>query len=639
MFSVRSLRALGATVACSTITLFPFISSAQAITQLDSIVVTATRSPITRAQAMADIVVIDRKAIEQSGAQTVAQLLSVFAGVEIAETGGVAKTTGLFLRGTKTAQSLILLNGVKLENAGSGGGNLEFIPLNSIERIEVVQGPASAAYGSSAVGGVVQIFTRSDSPNLRLQASAGSFGSAQASINLGGPFKQGAVVSAGRWQASLGTSRSKGFDATLPTSSNAQLDRDGARQTNATVSTDFRLLDAVNLGFSLLKNQGHTDYDDSFSTPDSAKLKFSNGQVAAYATINPVQGWSSTLRLARSQIDYAYRAFDYSPKAITQMVQWENEAKLNPVASLVFGIDQDRQKVSGVGVEYQTDQRRSRAFWLGSTGAVGPHQWRLQARRDSIKSPVIGGAVAAPSAQLTANHYAAAYGFRLATNSVVSLSSATAFRAPTFDDLFSPFGGNPSLTAERSRNIELLLQQRSGAADWSLAAFSQTIRDAIELDADFSPQNQQQAKVRGLTGRLQWQFNLGSTAVALRANLTAQDPKSRSLQINQTTGFNQLGESTTLARRARVHGGLSADFSQGPISYFVSLRGQGKRVDSDLTPLGGYLLGDLRVNYLWQPGLNVFVKALNLTNKQYETAAGYRSQPRAFQIGFDWTAQ
>jgi vitamin B12 transporter len=593
---------------------------AQSVNSLEPVTITATRTPLTRAQAMADVVIIDRQMIEQSGAQTVAQLLSSFAAVEIAENGGQGKTTGVFLRGTKTAQSLILLNGSKLENASSGGANLEFLPLNAIERIEVVQGPASAVYGSSAIGGVIHIITRSDTPTQVVQASVGSRGTRQLRAATGGAFSQGS------WQVQLGTQRTNGFDATLPASKNAQADNDGARQDSASAFANWRVADGFKVGLNAMKSSGSSQYDDSFSTPETARLKFGNSQLGVDLNMKPMQSWESNLRLSRSQINYEFFAFEFSPKAVTRALAWENQYRLNPATSIVFGADSTKQQVKGAGVTYETDTRNNSAYWLGTVGSNASHQWRVQARHDKITSPNSQG--------LSANHYSAAYGYQFTPTTVLSISTATAFRAPTFDDLFSPFGGNPNLRPEKSKSWEMLLQQRSGATDWSVVLFSQVIRDAIELDADFTPQNQQKATVRGVTAKLLHSESFGTDRLTFRSHLTAQDPTGRS-----QNGLGLAAVETQLARRARVHGALGLDYQFGPFNAGSQIRAQGKRVDADGSPLAPYAVVDVNANYQLQAGLSAQLKLLNLANRQYETAAGYRSQPRAVSLGLTWRGQ
>ncbi|HOA94508.1 MAG TPA: TonB-dependent receptor plug domain-containing protein, partial [Quisquiliibacterium sp.] len=127
---------------------------------LDQVVVTANRAERPIGETLADVTVIDRDEIDRSAAAGLPELLRAYGALEISQNGGPGAVSGLFLRGTRTSQTLILVDGVRLENPSSGGGNLEYLPLSAIDRIEIVRGPASAMYGSGAIGGVIQIFTR-----------------------------------------------------------------------------------------------------------------------------------------------------------------------------------------------------------------------------------------------------------------------------------------------------------------------------------------------------------------------------------------------------------------------------------------------------------------------------------------------
>ena len=146
---------------------FPCLIHAQ---PLPAVVVTATRIERPIAESLVDITVIDAADIARSGAASLTELLRNHGGAEISQNGGAGALSGLFLRGTKTSQTLILVDGVRLENPTYGGANLEFLPLAAIERIEIVRGPSSALYGSGAIGGVVHIITRADdAPAVRAQ--------------------------------------------------------------------------------------------------------------------------------------------------------------------------------------------------------------------------------------------------------------------------------------------------------------------------------------------------------------------------------------------------------------------------------------------------------------------------------------
>ena len=592
---------------------------AQPAQSLEPVVVTATRRLQAISETLGDVTIISAEQIRQSGARSVAQLLAQEAGVEIAETGGERNTTGLFLRGTKTAQSLLLIDGVTIENASSGGGALEFIALESIDRIEIIRGPSSALYGSAAIGGVVQIFTRS---GARQSASleVGSRNSQRVRADIG-------VAQNGfSFSASAHHSSTSGFDATLPTSSNAQLDKDGSRASGGTAKLGFANAQlAVNL--RAIVNQGQTAYDDAFSTPETARLKFRSAVTSVDGSYKISDSWSAALRVNRSAIDYEYLAFTYAPKAVTNSIELSNDFSFKlgavPIQG-VIGVLNQVQTVAGEGVSYSADKRTDHALWASLTAQVDAHRFKLQLRQDSLS--------AALGPRYEKTNGAAAWGYQISPQWQVSASAASAFRAPTFDDLYSPFGGNTALRPETSKSIEFLAQHRTQSTELVVSIFNQKIRDAIELDSSFTPQNLDSVKIAGVSLRGAVQ----SGALKLRGQVTFQDPKRAVLN---NTGQGNTGQLTDvlLARRARRHLSAALDYTAGPWLLTADMRSQSARIDTDTTTIAGYGVLGLTARYQLDSNWTTKLRINNMLDRSYATANGYRSEPRSVYLSVQWS--
>ena len=150
---------------------------------------TATRTPQPIEQLIADVTIIDADEIARSGAQSLTELLQRQAGVEILQNGGPGSTSGVFIRGANRGQTLLLIDGLRVSSASVGAPSLEAVPLDQVERIEILRGPASSLYGADAIGGVIQMFTRTPSEQFTGNAERGLRHVSHAHI-VGGPVRR-----------------------------------------------------------------------------------------------------------------------------------------------------------------------------------------------------------------------------------------------------------------------------------------------------------------------------------------------------------------------------------------------------------------------------------------------------------------
>ncbi len=606
---VPSLVSINPVLAQSTHPLVVAQNAGQSAAQSEPIVVTANRAARPVSETLSDVTVISRRDIADAGASTLPELLQSFGGVEISQNGGAGKVSGLFVRGTRTAQTVILVDGVRLENPLSGGGNLEFLPISSIDRIEVLRGPSSSLYGSGAVGGVIQIFTRRGEGPIQSNGSI-SFGSQSTRVfNVG---VSGRVGEQGDTSVALGYSadRTAGYEATTPGSSAYQADRDGTRQSSINASVQHRLNQQWTVGGSVLSSNGRSSYDDGFSTPDTARLRFASRAMNAYVSGKLTPTWETSLRYGQTKIESSYDAFVFEPKLATNSWSWQNNINLSG-GKWLFGYEQMRQSIAGEGVtggnfSYLRDYRNSRSWFAGFEANSGQHLWRVHARNDSIDE--LGGRFSGSMG----------YGYRLGQGSLVRASYGTAFRAPTFDDLYSPFGSNSSLRPERATGFEFAFEQQNGASLFKATAFVNRIRNAIELDNNFTPQNIDAARVRGLSleARQEW------GAFRLRGNLTVQSTSGAT--FDPTTNEAVIAP---LSRRARQFGSLATDWRAGPMRYTAQWVFQGERYDQRQR-LGAYGFVNLAANWSLSKDNEIGLRVGNVFDRSYETALGYNGMPR-----------
>jgi vitamin B12 transporter len=606
---------------------------------LNEVTVTSTRSIRPVLDTLADVTVIDRSSIQNGAYASVIDLLQAQPGVEITQQGGQGKLSGLFLRGTKTAQTLILVDGVRLENPLSGGANLEFLPLSIIERIEISRGPASSFYGSAAMGGVIHIFTRqgADTPKLGVN----TFGS----IALGTQHSTNASAGVGisreglRWQLSVSKDQTQGFEATRPSSNSYQIDRDSHRQNAVNFSVAASLNKDSEIGLNSFSTWGRTYFDSSFSLPADTRVNFRTANLTAYYKSQLTDQWATEVRWGQSRIAYDYYDasgfFPFAPKSLTTNLAWTNRISLGDKArnnALFAGLESAAQSVTGPGITgsssaYAASSRKISSVFGGYENKWDNQSVRWQVRRDAIDSE---GAVA----DVSATTGTLAYGYRFTPAWQLRASAGSAFRAPTFDDLYNPFGPNPNLKPEKSVGFEAGIERRLNGQFVKVTAFSQKIKQAIELDSSFISQNFDATRIAGAS--IDLREHIGS--VLFKAHLTKQRAEGTYTDFSTSTQVNG-----PLARRAKTHGSLSVQWAANQNGQGFRAGGdwqlQSSRQDTDGARLGGYGVLNFSSSYRFNtvspsaPSWVLFGKLGNVFAKRYELASGYNAAPRFLLVG------
>jgi vitamin B12 transporter len=599
------------------------------------VVVTATRDPMPLNQAIADVTVIGPTEIQRHPARNLAELLAQQAGLEISMSGGLGATSSTFLRGTNSNHVLILIDGMRFGSATAGNPALENIPLGQIERIEIVRGPMSSLYGSDALGGVIQIFTKTGEgsgnrfiPNAQLTLGSHGFG------QLGAGF-------AGRQEAfdyslQVQHTRTNGFSATnanapgFPPFGTHHPDADGLRQNSISLNLGYRFNRDWAVRFSALNSQARTEFDEGFdplNPKQSARsnLTAQNLSLALDGRVTP--SWTTKVTLGQSKdvsdTVEALNTFFISTFSTQQkQASWVNRWSTS-LGTWSLGLEYLHQ---GVGLtdlfatpNFTPDHRSIQSTWLGWNMQQGAWQWQTSLRHD--RNSQFGGK--------GAGNLGLAY--RLSPSWRMHGSLATGFAAPSFNNLYFPFFGNPDLKPENSlsREIGIRYSGNFGSArstalaqgnpsEFKLVAFKQTIRDLIVVDpTSFSPVNLETAQIQGLSAQLRHRAGPWS----INASLDLTQP------INDSGGAQQ---GNLLPRRARQNLRLSTDYDFGAWQLGGGLRAASRRYDeaANITVLGGYGLLDLRVrsplNKDWSLSLNLN----NLSNKTFETAYGYNQAGR-----------
>lgn len=580
-------------------------------TRLEQVNVTASRTARTVDQTLAPVEVITREAIERSHAIDLPRLIAGLAGIDVTHQGGYGQLSSLFLRGTSTYQTLILIDGVRAGSASLGTPSLQTLPLDQIERIEIVRGPRSSLYGADAVGGVIHIFTRRGASGFEpsVSASYGSHNTRDLSVDLGGGSK------ATRYNLSLAHFHTDGIDALQ----NNNPDEDGHRSNTASASIthDFNNNE---LSLQFLHSQGNTEYDSPYDPIGSYEEAFLQQTFNTKLSFNPLHDWAMALSLGThrdesSQYTDGQESSDFNTRR--QQALWQIDYTLGNDQLVTAGLELMRDSLDA-STEYTEDNRNNRAVFFQYLADLSHASLGLGLRRDDNQSF---------GKHNTGN---LTFGYALTQTLRASVSYATAFRAPTFNDLYyqDPWGsqGNPNLDPEKSRNKELALVARQTWGDWELRVFQNDIYDLIQWEEvapfEWQPQNVAEARIRGLETRLKtryhgWQFG---------GSLTLLEPKDKQTDL-------------VLPRRVQQTLRLDFDRTFGATDLGLTLLLQGKRYEdaANTQKMGGYGLLNLHITHRLSPTWRIGGQVNNLFDKAYETAKDYNSLGREFFVSINYS--
>jgi vitamin B12 transporter len=573
--------------------------------RLEQINVTATRTARTLDQTLAPVEIIDRREIERSQALDLPELLAGRAGIDLIRRGGYGSVSSLFLRGSKSEQVLVLVDGMRVGPASSGGPSLHTLPLERIERIEIVRGPRSSLYGADAIGGVIQIFTRRGQAGLQPGASLtlGSNNSREFSADLAGGNTQT------RYQLGLSSLETDGINAIRDNNP----DRDGYTNQSLNVALNHQFAEDQRLDLQLLQTRGVVEYDDEFDISGHYETDFLQQVASAKLSFQAGAHWDISLSLGENRDETDDRVYGKIDTRRTQAA-WQNDLHLGDRQLLSAGIDLLQERISG-SVEYAEDARDNQAVFTQYQGAFGAFELSGGLRYDDNDAYGDHG---------TGN---LALGHTITPQIKVLLSYGSAFKAPSFNDLYYPGFSNPELLPEESETWELGLTGQPAWGDWELRLFVTEIDDLIQYNPNAGqPENIAAARIEGLESRVTTDL----TGWELTASLTLLDPRDE-----------DSGE--VLQRRARQTLRLDADRRFGNTAFGLSFLAQGSREDLDYTTwpatpvtLDGYALVDLRLSRRLGRDWLLRGRIKNLFDKAYETVYRYNSLGRELFITLNY---
>ncbi|MBV2207680.1 MAG: TonB-dependent receptor [Pseudomonas sp.] len=579
-----------------------------------AVVVTATRQDQREDELLASVSVIDRAQIERAGQSTLAELLANQPGVQVSATGGPGSSSGLFIRGTSSKHALLLIDGVRVGSATSGQALFEAIPVGMVERIEILRGAASALYGSDAVGGVVQVFTRKGREGFHPEVFVGygSNDTVQADASISGGRDRL------RYNLSVGHEKTGGFNAkrdparwVSPRGNSYNPDDDGFRNQYVSASASIGFREQDELGVNAYYSDGRNWYDVNDFYDSYIDKTLSSASVFMRNRLS--DAWSSTVRVGQG-LDKTRDKADAGPSSLFESTQkqfvWQHDVHFGG-GMLLAAYEYTREDVDGT-TRYVQDRRSVNSVLLGWSGRFGAHSLQLNGRYDDNSQ----------FGDKTTGLFA--YGYQITPAWGVRGSIGSAFKAPSFNDLYWPGSGNPDLRPEVALNRELGLTWEEGAQKVELTYFNNEVKQLIDWAPTpsgwWAPSNVGRASFEGV--ELAYGVSLGGYALKTGVDyLEAED-----------------ADGKRLPRRGRVSGFARLDKQAGAWNWGMEWSGAGHRYEDELNTdrLGGYGLLNAYAHYQLARDWRLEMRANNLLDKDYHLARGYRTDGANVFVGVRW---
>lgn len=565
----------------------------------EPLVVTATRQARDLNDTLAAVSLFTREDIERSQAQDISELLRTVPGVDLVRSGPRGSQTSLFLRGTNSNQVLVLIDGVRASEAGNGLFVWEHLPLAQVERIEIVRGPRAAYYGSDAVGGVIQIFTRQHQ-GLYARVGGGSYST-----------RQGQIAAGGRWgnvdgRLAISHDQAEGFSTQNSNGFNFDRDNDGYRNFSLSSGGSYTF-DGGRVGLQFLHTDAETDFDQGVSDT-------SIQNAAVQVQLDSNERWSHQGKIGYSRNELVTSSTFSDTRTETERwdLSWLSSYQILASLEIQLGLDFYSEDGESTGTFDET--RDNFGAYTGFSWRIQQHDLAASVRLDDDDR--FGSEV---SGQL-------AWGWAISPEFRFSASYGHSFRAPNFNQLFSPgfgglFAGNPELEPETADSYELGLRYLKSNHRVDVRLYQNDLDDLIDFSGtDFQAVNVNEARTKGVEFSYAWSPEFWR----INAQYTLQDAENRDTN-------------TKLLRRADHKASLSVERRLGSKHWLgAELIYVGDRDDFGAVELRDYALlnlrGQLQLSTQWQ----LEAKVENLMGDYYQPAFGFNGQGRSVFMHLNW---
>ncbi|NVK23445.1 MAG: TonB-dependent receptor [Gammaproteobacteria bacterium] len=565
----------------------------------ETITVTGTRTEQSVSDSLAITKIISRQDIELIKPNSLPELLNQVAGIDISQQGGRGQNASVFTRGTNSNHTLVLVDGVRISSATLGSTNVQMISPSQIERIEIVKGPRAAIWGSDAIGGVIQIFTRK-AEGIAATATVGSDNFQQLTATVG--FEHGEGASS----FSLSKEQTDGFDVL----NDVEPDDDGYEHLSFTATGFQPLSEQLRVNYLLQVAQSDNDYDSAFWNNQSEKDNhiLALGLDYTISEHHNVQFKASQAQDKNLDFGVAEDLYETTRKQVSVV----SANQINEGVVLTGGIDFQQENID-TSSTYTNESRNIVGVFAHGQYQLEQYNLEVALRHDEVEGI---------ESETT---YNLGVGYDLSKFSNIALSHGTGFKTPTFNDLYYPFGGNDQLISETSTTTEIIYKHNFLIAVAQASVYTTEIDNLIawapteEGSSVWMPFNINSAEITGA------EFDLRANYLGYEHNLNFAYTDSE----DGTTG-------EQLIRRAKQHVNYSVNKSFKDVTLGVNYSYKGKRLDSGGIELDAYSLLNVIALYEISSSFSIDLKLTNVLDEDYQTAANYNTQGQAFYLGVSY---
>lgn len=584
--------------------------------ELDEIIVTATRTPTKTSNVIAQTRVIDSEELQRYQGQTVTDILKNQPGINITQSGGMGTASNFYMRGFDSKQVLVLIDGIRYSSISLGSPSLNLLSADQIDRIEILYGASgSSIYGSDAMGGVIQIFTKGNSVEQSNVSTTVGYGSNDHyQVGVTGQLKNDTS------SLSLGVSRNKtdGFNAIANANSyDYNADDDGFKSTNASMALQHNFSDSLSAGLSALYSDSTTDIDSAGNAFPNAYSDQKNGSANAFLQYKTP--------LTVSKLSYG-QSVDKSTSHDGNSINYQEGSQFDTTqeqARLETSINAQPGTVV-VGAEWLSQKLEASdvLVYPPYPDTTPPAQTAYAPEDRKVKSAFVGYQLSESYYDLQANYrvddnsqygnestYNLGAAIRPLAGMRIGANYATGFRAPTFNDLYFPGYNNPDLKPEKTKNTEVFVEYANDMQTSRLTGYHTDVEDLIANGTNIN-----ESKIKGLSLTSDW--NMNTFIFGLGYDYLDAKNKTRT-----DANFDQQ-----LPYRPKNSGLVYIGYQQPTFDVRLEAKHSDDRLTTENKELDSYTLLNLSSSAYITPNLRANVRIDNITDEDYTLASQFGNE-------------